>query len=30
MKIDKNSHVTIEYLIRLGENETYPPNGQPE
>jgi FKBP-type peptidyl-prolyl cis-trans isomerase SlyD len=30
MKIDKNSHVTIEYLISLGENETYPPNGQPE
>lgn len=30
MKIDKNSHVTIDYLIRLGEKETYPPDGQPE
>jgi FKBP-type peptidyl-prolyl cis-trans isomerase SlyD len=30
MKIDKNSFVTIDYLIRLGEDETYPPNGQPE
>jgi len=30
MKIDKNSFVRIDYLIRLGENETYPPNGQPE
>ena len=30
MKIDKNSCVTIEYLIRLGENETYPPDGRPE
>lgn len=30
MKIDKNSFVTIEYLIRLGEQETYPPSGQPE
>lgn len=30
MKIEKNSFVTIEYLIRLGEQETYPPNGEPE
>ena len=30
MKIDKNSFVRIGYLIRLGENETFPPNGQPE
>jgi FKBP-type peptidyl-prolyl cis-trans isomerase 2 len=30
MKIDKNSFVTIDYLIRMGEEETYPPNGQPE
>ncbi len=30
MKIDKNSFVTIDYLIRLGEQETYPPHGQPE
>ncbi|MCX5891512.1 MAG: peptidylprolyl isomerase [Deltaproteobacteria bacterium] len=30
MKIEKNSFVSIDYLIRLGENETYPPNGQPE
>jgi FKBP-type peptidyl-prolyl cis-trans isomerase SlyD len=30
MKIDKKSFVTIDYLIRLGEQETYPPNGQPE
>jgi FKBP-type peptidyl-prolyl cis-trans isomerase SlyD len=30
MKIDKNSFVTIDYLIQLGEEETYPPNGQPE
>jgi FKBP-type peptidyl-prolyl cis-trans isomerase SlyD len=30
MKIDKNSFVTIEYLIRLGEEETYPPSGEPE
>lgn len=30
MKIEKNSFVTIDYLIRLGEGETYPPNGQPE
>lgn len=30
MKIEKNSFVSIDYLIRLGEDETYPPNGQPE
>lgn len=30
MKIEKNSFVTIDYLIRLGEHETYPPSGQPE
>jgi FKBP-type peptidyl-prolyl cis-trans isomerase SlyD len=30
MKIDKNSFVTIDYLIRMGEKDYYPPNGQPE
>jgi FKBP-type peptidyl-prolyl cis-trans isomerase SlyD len=30
MKIDKNSFVTIDYLINLGEDETYPPDGKPE
>ena len=30
MKIDKNSFVTIDYLIRMGEDETYPPSGKPE
>lgn len=30
MIIDKNSFVTIDYLIRLGEQEYYPPNGRPE
>jgi len=30
MKIGKTSFVTIDYLIRLGEKETYPPNGEPE
>jgi FKBP-type peptidyl-prolyl cis-trans isomerase SlyD len=30
MKIDKSSFVTIDYLIHMGEQETYPPNGQPE
>ncbi len=30
MKIDKNSFVTIDYLIRMGKDETYPPSGQPE
>jgi FKBP-type peptidyl-prolyl cis-trans isomerase SlyD len=30
MKIAENSFVTIDYLIRLGEQETYPPDGQPE
>lgn len=30
MKIDKNSFVTIDYLIRMGERKFYPPSGQPE
>ncbi|MDP3181366.1 MAG: FKBP-type peptidyl-prolyl cis-trans isomerase [Desulfobaccales bacterium] len=30
MKIDKTSFVTIDYLIRMGEREFYPPSGQPE
>jgi FKBP-type peptidyl-prolyl cis-trans isomerase SlyD len=30
MKVEKNSFVTIDYLIHLGGGETYPPNGQPE
>ncbi|MFZ5448820.1 MAG: FKBP-type peptidyl-prolyl cis-trans isomerase [Thermodesulfobacteriota bacterium] len=30
MKIDKNSFVTIDYLINLSNNETYPPDGKPE
>ncbi len=30
MKIDKTSFVTIDYLIRLGEQDYYPPTGQPE
>jgi FKBP-type peptidyl-prolyl cis-trans isomerase SlyD len=30
MKIDKNSFVTIDYLIHLSEAETYPPDGKPE
>lgn len=30
MQIDKSSFVTIDYLIRMGEHETYPPSGQPE
>ncbi|MCX5889910.1 MAG: peptidylprolyl isomerase [Deltaproteobacteria bacterium] len=30
MKIEKSSFVTIDYLIRMGEQETYPPSGQPE
>lgn len=30
MKIDKNSFVTIDYLINLGKEETYPPDGKPE
>jgi FKBP-type peptidyl-prolyl cis-trans isomerase SlyD len=30
MKIDKTSFVTIDYLIRLGENEFFPSSGQPE
>ena len=28
MNIDKNSFVTIDYLINLGEAETYPPDGK--
>ena len=30
MKIEKNSYVILDYLIRLGEHETYPSSGQPE
>jgi FKBP-type peptidyl-prolyl cis-trans isomerase SlyD len=30
MKIDKNSFVSLDYLINLGERETYPPDGKPE
>jgi len=30
MKIDTKSFVTIDYLITLGEAETYPPDGKPE
>ena len=30
MLIDKNSFVTISYLIRMGEEEYYPQSGQPE
>ncbi len=30
MKIAKNSYVTVDYLIRLGESETFPPDGKPE
>jgi FKBP-type peptidyl-prolyl cis-trans isomerase SlyD len=30
MKIDKSSFVTIDYLINLNDQETYPPDGQPE
>ena len=30
MKIDKTAFVTIEYLINLGDEETYPPDGKPE
>jgi FKBP-type peptidyl-prolyl cis-trans isomerase SlyD len=30
MKIEQNSYVTIDYLIRLGEGETFPPDGHPE
>ncbi|MDD2901881.1 MAG: FKBP-type peptidyl-prolyl cis-trans isomerase [Syntrophales bacterium] len=30
MKIDKKSFVTIDYLIRLGEQDYYPPDGRPE
>lgn len=30
MKINENSFVTIDYLVRMGERETYPPGGQAE
>jgi FKBP-type peptidyl-prolyl cis-trans isomerase SlyD len=30
MKIDEKSFVTIDYLINLDKDETYPPDGQPE
>ena len=30
MNIDKNSFVTIDYLINLGDAETYPPDGKAE
>ena len=30
MKIAKDSFVTIDYLVRMGDQETYPPDGQPE
>jgi len=30
MKIDKSSFVTIDYLIRMGDKDYYPQNGQPE
>jgi FKBP-type peptidyl-prolyl cis-trans isomerase SlyD len=30
MQIDKKSYVTIDYLINLGEGETYPPDGKAE
>lgn len=30
MKIDKNSFVTIDYLIRIGDEDYFPPNGRPE
>ncbi len=30
MNIDKNSFVTIDYLINLSEAETYPPDGKAE
>jgi len=30
MKIAKNSYVTIDYLINLGNEEVYPPDGRPE
>jgi FKBP-type peptidyl-prolyl cis-trans isomerase SlyD len=30
MNVDKNSFVTIDYLINLGEDETYPPDGKAE
>jgi FKBP-type peptidyl-prolyl cis-trans isomerase SlyD len=30
MKIDKTSFVSIDYLIRMGEKDYYPANGQPE
>jgi FKBP-type peptidyl-prolyl cis-trans isomerase SlyD len=30
MKVDQNSFVTIDYLIKLSGDETYPPDGKPE
>jgi FKBP-type peptidyl-prolyl cis-trans isomerase SlyD len=30
MKIDKTSYVSIDYLIKLGDQQTYPPSGEPE
>lgn len=30
MKIEKTSFVTIDYLIRMGGQDYYPPTGQPE
>lgn len=30
MKIDGDSFVTLDYLIRVGQEETYPPGGQSE
>ena len=30
MKIDKSSFVTIDYLIRIGDKDYYPQNGQSE
>lgn len=30
MKVDRNSLVNLDYLLRLGPNEVYPSSGQPE
>lgn len=30
MEIEKTSFVTIDYLIRMGEKDYYPPSGRPE
>jgi FKBP-type peptidyl-prolyl cis-trans isomerase SlyD len=30
MKIEKGSFVTIDYLIRMGNQDYYPPDGRPE